>query len=198
MDLSTRALLDYDEAKIHLGLDADDDNHRELVITLVNQVSAAIEKRTGKKYRQSTYTDIIDGTGRAVCWTKRTPVTAVTTISFYDGEDWDDVTESPYTYTINFDGDSGKIYFDERGGTFPKGSMNIKLEYTAGYDGVSAVPYDVKMAAGILLLRYFTLHNQSLAGVKSQSIEGGSAAYDLDKWPDDVTDLLGIGKKICL
>jgi len=200
MELSGRALVDEAEVRTYLGIAEDNaaDSH-ELVVSLINQVSAAIESRTDRKFRKASYTETTNGTGRTIMWLKYTPVITTTlVVYFYDGEEWDDVSASPYSLTAEYDLETGQVWFDERGQTFPAGQKNIKFEYDAGYDGVANIPLDIKLATLKLIGMYRKQADGDLHGMKSQMMDGMTTSFALDEWPVDVTNLLGIRNKLCI
>ena len=200
MELTGRALVDDDEACTYLGISADDkaDSH-ELVVSLINQISAAIESRTDRNFRKASYTEIVNGTGRSIMWLKYTPVVTTTlVVYFYDGEEWDNVSESPYSLTPEYDLETGQVWFDERGQTFPVGTKNIKFVYDAGYDGVSNIPFNIKLATLKLIGMYRKQADGDLHGMKSQMMDGMTTSFALDEWPKDVMNLLGLRKKLCI
>ncbi len=200
MELSGRALVDDEEVQTYLGISKDDvaDSH-ELIVSLINQVSAAIESRTGRKYRKASYTEITNGTGRTVMWLEQKPVITTTlVVYFYDGTEWDDVSASPYSLTPEYDLETGQVWFDERGQRFPAGTKNIKFAYDAGYDGIANIPLDIKLAALKLIGMYRKQADGDLHGMKSQMMDGMTTSFALDEWPVDVMNLLGLRNKLCI
>lgn len=200
MALSDQALVSLEETRVYLRInDADAADTHDLVELLINTVSLAIENKTGKKFRKATITEIVDGNDKTKMWLRYKPVASVAvTVYFYDGEEWDDVSASPYTLTVEFDSATGEVWFDQRGQTFPEGNKNIKFVYDAGYDGEANIPFNIKLAALKLIGHYYKETRDSLHGTKSQMVDGMTTAYELTEWPDDVLQLLGIKNKLCI
>ena len=196
MQPSDRALVTEVEANRYLKIGSEQGDAHEMVVTLINMISDAIEDRTRKKYRQKDFTgtdaEIRDGNGRPQMWTYHKPVIGTPTVYFYDGENWDDVTVAPYSLTVLCKAETGEVYFDERHQGYPEGNNNIKIEYSTGYADVDSIPHRFKMACLKLMARYYAENQNDLHGLKSQAIEGQTNSFTFDEWPNDVNQLLGL------
>lgn len=135
--LRANALTTLEALKQFLGLAADDTSKDGVLIQLINQASASVERALGRKLRRTTYTERVKGTGNQYLLVENYPVTDVEYIK-QAGE-----TIDPGLYDFTTRGSAGVIYKDD-GWTYygypygltqepVTGSRNIEVRYTAGY-----------------------------------------------------------------
>lgn len=135
--LRTNALTTLEALKQMLGLDPDDTSSDDILVRLINQASASIERALGRKLRRSTYTQQLKGTGNQYLLVENYPIIEVEYIK-QAGEIID-----PGLYDITEQGRAGVIYKDDGwtyygypyglAGDAITGSRNIEVRYTAGY-----------------------------------------------------------------
>lgn len=135
--LRANALTTLDALKPLLGLTASDTSTDDILIQLINQASASIERALGRRLRRGTYTEKVKGTGNQYILLDNYPIINVEYIR-QAGELID-----PGLYDIAIQGRAGVIYKDD-GWTYygyphglagdpVTGSRNIEVRYTAGY-----------------------------------------------------------------
>lgn len=129
--LTTKALI-KDRLKI-TTTDFDDFFDR-----LILSVTARLEKMCNREFTLDTYTnELHDGSDlygslRTILITKNAPISTVTSIQYNAGTNsnpsWTTFDEDDY----DIDYDAGLIHF---GYALPRGKRNIRITYTAGWDG---------------------------------------------------------------
>lgn len=127
-------LVDYKEFLNITSSDTDD-----ILTTIAEASEKEIENYLKFDLESETKTEYYDGSGREVLVLDCFPVTSVTTVSYWDGSDWVDLTSSDYN-ALRIKNQSS-IFTD--GYTFTKGTMNYKIVYVAGY---STIPSDIQLA----------------------------------------------------
>lgn len=127
------------DVKTYLGItDASTDS---VLTALVSNASAMIESFCNRAFAQATYTDTLNGTGKAQMCLPNSPVTAVASLSV-DGMS---VPPSADTTLSGYVFDALSVYLRPGGYpcAFTKGIQNVTVTYTAGY---AVVPLDVAQA----------------------------------------------------
>ena len=120
-----------------LGLSDEDIGSDGILIQLINQASASVERALGRKLRRSSYVEKRKGTGSQYLLVEHYPIVSVAYIK-QAGEEID-----PSLYDIATQGNAGVICKDDgwpyygypQGltGDPVAGSRNIEVKYTAGY-----------------------------------------------------------------
>lgn len=133
----------------------------DTVIGLIGEAAEQrIEQYLNRTLKAAARTDeLLSGTGHTRLAPKHFPVTTITTLKIYDGLDvdgnevWDTWVQNTDYDRLNISPDGSTIVID--GATFPKGELNIKLSYTAGYADVTALPGDIYRAMFDLCYLYY-------------------------------------------
>lgn len=178
--LSTTALCSVQLVKdILKKSDSGDD---AIITTLINSVSVWVETYCDRLFSQATRTEYYDGDGLSELFVRQYPVTAITSIHNDPNSppDYDAayLEDSDY-YGIKTDTD-GLIYF--RNSSLYKGTENIKVIYTAGYDRGSAIgasddtlPEDLQLAVARHVARLWKEVGGPVLGHISKTSSGGGA-----------------------
>jgi hypothetical protein len=181
--LRENALTTLEALKQFLGLAADDTSADSVLIQLINQASASVERALGRKLRRTVYTEKVKGTGSQQLLVENYPVTDVEYIK-QAGEEID-----PGLYDFTTHGNAGVIYKDD-GWTYygyphgltnepVVGSRNIEVRYTAGYilpgdateEEPATLPADLEgLVQEMVQYAYGKLSTGGSAGLKSFSI----------------------------
>lgn len=125
----------------------------------IDAATAWIENYTGRVFEIADNpspveeVDELTGTGTSRIYTRQAPVTAVTSIHYWDGDSWEEMESTQYDFT--FDEGTNIVRFTD-GTTFHQASNNIgfrnwKITYEYGY--TASLPNDLKFAC-YLLTRY--------------------------------------------
>jgi hypothetical protein len=150
-----------------------------LLTRLVSGVSAWIQEWLGRTIASSSYTEKLNGNGKAVLAFLNYPVTAVASVTV-DGVSIPartSVAGSGYSFDSEF------LYLD--GYAFNSGRQNVVIQYTAGY---ASTPADLEQAAiELIALRY---KDRDRIGVSSKSIGPEHTTFFLKDFPDDVESVL--------
>lgn len=181
--LRANALTTLEALKQFLGVSDTDTSSDGVLIQLINQASASIERALGRKLRRTTYTERIKGTGNQYILVENYPVNAVEYIK-QAGEVID-----PGLYDFTTRGNAGVIYKDDGWGYagYPHGltgdsiaaSRNLEVRYEAGYtlpgDATQADPCDLPadlegLCQEMVQYAFGKLQTGGSAGLKSFSI----------------------------
>lgn len=208
--LRDNALTTLEALKQMLGLDADDTSNDEVLIQLINQASASVERALGRKLRRSTYTQHLKGTGNQYLLVENYPIIDVEYIK-QAGEYID-----PGLYDITEQGAAGVIYKDDGwtyygypyglAGDHITGSRNIVVRYTAGYvlpweateDDPATLPADLEGLVQEMVQYIFgKLQNGGTAGLKAFSISDVRWEWS-DETPSTWQDIINQYKRVWL
>lgn len=136
------------DVKTYLGIT---DTNTDAVLTdLVSKASAMVEAFCNRTFGQASYTETLNGNGRAQLCLKNTPITAVASVA---------INDAPVSAAVGATGtgyvfDKLSVYLRPGGYpcTFSKGVQNVTIAYTAGY---AAIPLDVAQACIELVAHKF-------------------------------------------
>ncbi len=106
--------------------------------------------------------EILNGNGTSRLYTRNSPVQAVTTLEYWDGDSWAEYDST--TYPHSFKAGSNCIYFTQ-GHKFVKGFQNIRATFEYGY--TTALPNDLKYAC-FLVAKHIVLEAER-QGIQNQT-----------------------------
>ncbi len=144
-----------------------------VITTLIANVSAWVEKFTGRKFDQTTITEYFDG-GDSEIFLSNFPVISITSVKNNAGTqqtpNWQSVSAEQYTGYFK----EGRI---KSNSFFPTGSRNIEVVYVSGY---VTIPDDLELLGKSLVANLF---NKRKAQGKSQERLGDA----LIAWNNELT-----------
>ena len=160
-DLTTLASL-----KAYLGIT--DSAKDALLQSLITGASAAVEALIGRPLLSASYTEKVDGNGKARMMFPHFPVTAVASVKVNGVA----VSAAPAN---NFT--SPGYRFDEtmlilQGSRFDAGFRNIELTYNAGY---ATIPADIQMAVNKIVGGKY--RERDWLGYQSKSLAGETVSF---------------------
>jgi hypothetical protein len=163
------ALCKLEDLKLYMDIKTEDGevDDADLLIGLINQITAAMENYCGLKHFQSTvYTEYFDGGGVNELYPDHYPITSVSGIFDDDSWTWDSDTEISGTdYRIV---DHNRILLKSYN-IFGDWAQNVKVVYTAGF---ASIPEDLKLACAKEVARLFRTRNDK--GVESRSVQNNN------------------------
>lgn len=192
--LAPNALTTLDTMKTMLGIPPEDeDAQRDAVITnLINQISAWVERMTGRNLGKQTYKQEYVASGAQELVLLQWPIVSVDYVKDKDTGDTIPATE----YDYNTTGDIGVLYKDNgwplrgyRGGlaydiTAPMRCLEVL--YTAGYvlpkdateDDPCTLPYDLQGIVWGAVMQEFAIMQNGAQGLSAFSISDVSWTFD--------------------
>jgi hypothetical protein len=173
------SLLELSEYKNSLNLSPGTTKPTAL-IAFQNEAEAKVLDRLKRDLISQTYVEYFDGNGSKSIIPKQYPITAITKIEVYEGLDgnnadvWETWTKGD-EYQRALIEDEVQITLD--GAIFPKGTLNIRITYVAGY---ATIPYWAKKACKELFKLYYdrSVYGSNSLGVKSKSSTTGGNVTD--------------------
>ncbi len=169
--LSDNAIIDVDYYKNYAGIDVSDDFNDNELNQFINQASVLMESEAGRKFRSNDATEIFDGNDTVEYIVKQKRITTLTTLSYWDGDSWEDITSPDYVYdTVE---STGKIYFTD-GNTFWQGVNNWKAVYTYGWS-LATMPEELKLCCCDVVQWLYFLRKKS--NISSESLGDKSVTY---------------------
>ncbi len=176
MTLNTDALISLDEGKIHLGIPASNSNFDSRIETIINTSSAVISRYTKRNLVTTSYQEVFDGRGSNKLIMHQWPILSIEGLFIDDSSQFSNETAvSANQYQVE-----KFIMVVFLNATFPVGTRNVKVTYTAGY-GTSQegnLPADLRWACAELLSFFYTMNSNHRSGVISQNKQGESVSYE--------------------
>jgi len=169
-------------------LNITDNSKDDLLQSCINASVAEIEDYCHRKLSSASYTDYINGNDKSEIYLRNYPITAVTSVSYFDGYDtYDNLfigSDTPANSIIIIaQTNSLKLI---KGYYFYNGCKNFKIIYTAGYTTETA-PEDLKsVLLELASLKYFNspLSGQARLGKSSDNVNSATGESTSFKDPD--------------
>jgi len=182
MSLKSYALTTVARVKTYADISTSDDD--TLLESIVNAVTEYIESYTGKRFKQTAYSNQeMDSDGSEFLFLEHYPVSTTASFTLQEREsgenedDWSTVDSNDYF----IDYDTGVITVAN--GKFIKGTKKYRSSYTAGYDFDNATTYlsdttagDIELAAWELSKSTYNSRRGS-SNVESESIGSYSVKF---------------------
>jgi hypothetical protein len=156
--LESYALVTLDDVKAVLNIPFATATYDNVLILLINDATAWIEKYCTRRFKQTIYTnETHSGSGEKGLWILNPPIISVSAVSI------DDEAQAESTGYTDTDGyviepilqgckTLGMLY---RQDSWDKGEQNIKVTYTGGY---ATIPYDVRRAAALTIKEWYDIY----------------------------------------
>jgi hypothetical protein len=100
---------------------------------ITNAATQAIERMLARKIISRSHVGIFDGNGYATFLLPQYPITAVASVYLGRNALGDGIAEDSTYYEWNEDEPEEGMLYLTTGASFPKGSRNVKITWTAGY-----------------------------------------------------------------
>ena len=176
-----------------------DDAKLELLISSVSQLVKTYCNNTFVDHYSSAKTELFNiEYGESFVQLTESPILAITSV-----KERDDATSSYTTLTNNedyyVDSKTDSIYRLSSGGVekrFKNGKGAVQVVYTAGYDGASNLPGDLKLAVIDLITYYHKDEHkarQTIAGASIQN-QGSTSQRNNVAFPDHIKRVLDLYK----
>lgn len=180
------ALSTLDEVKKYKGFTSS--NADEVLTMLIDAASALVEEYLGYSPLQASHNEWFNGKNNAVLLLPNRPVTAIASLTI-------GTRVVPLSTAFNNPGYS----FDEigvylRSYVFARGLLNINIQYTAGYNGVAALPAAIKTAVAELVWTKYA--SREWLGYRSKSLAGETTTYDSSDMSKTVMGYLNLYRKV--
>lgn len=182
------ALTTVADVKESLGLASSDSSKNNLITRKINQATEMIEKYTGRRFKQTTYTnEEYDATGIDQLVLRQRPVIGTPTLQTRDttlnDDDWDDV-EANLSFV-----NAGAGVLDLNFGATAGRWNRYRVSYVAGYE---TIPADIAEAAATLAA-FLVMNGTSGTNVKRKK-EGQREIefYDSGSTGQSLFEQLGI------
>ncbi|MEI7443268.1 MAG: head-tail connector protein [Burkholderiales bacterium] len=156
-----------------------------LLTSLIQAASNAMETVMNRTVAAASYTDLVDGNGKAGMMLSNWPVISVTSVTI----DGTSVPASTGYGASGYAQDENVVFLRNR--VFTKGARNVSIVYQAGW---ATVPDDLKQACvETVALKY---RQKEYAGYRSKSLAGETVSFDKGDFPDSVERILNNYKKV--
>lgn len=171
------ALVATADAAEYLGSTNSTDNWGK-INDLINAAAYRFNAETGRLLKSRSHTEYYDGNGESYLYLNNWPLSSTTiTITINANRSFSDTDDVVTSTDVMLSTDYGLVRLD--GHTFTSGEKNVKIEYSAGYS--TATAHDLVLATKEMVqLMYNRMTKKDLIGVRSESFEGGSRAYETD------------------
>ncbi len=175
--------------KSYLGIASNDTTKDTDLTDLQSSVEARVKEYLLRDIESTTYTDeLYNGSGWGGLVLRQYPVTAVSSISVYEGigagnvETWTTLVEHTHYDRKIIPSESYSVLLENY--IFTKGIQNYKITYTAGY---STIPSDIQLACKELMKIVYAnspISGNNRLGFLSVSSNAGGGSQSLSIDPD--------------
>jgi len=181
------ALVTLELVKQHLEVPSTNVSQDAKLSLLIDVGSEHVELFCQRTFAEATYTRQYDGTSQSELVIDEFPVSSITSLHIDNGRDFDttalvDVGDyeliSPNTLRLH-------------SSRFPRGSLNVKVVYTAGY---ATIPSAVQYATLLIIEQLFRQNQDRRVGRNSVSKNGETVSY-VHGWPEESKKLLAPYKR---
>lgn len=181
MSLPSYALVSIEEAAEYTKATPEEQPFLERYVAAA---SSWFEKFTARRLKSQTITEeLYDGDGTHFLTPIDWPVNSVTTVEYatniapwtWATGDTTNLVIHPRTY---------QLYWPDY--TFPKGTLNIRLTYVAGY---TTVPENLKQACLELTLDKWRMSDRQTQGVQTVNLEGQTLSLVIEAVPRSVLEV---------
>ena len=195
MNLNSNSFVTLEEYRIFADI-PDTDVGRTAVsgsTVFLNAAADFIENQTSRTfYSGSLAEEEFDGRGynqiydfvHNQYYTKQAPITSTPVIYCYSNSSWTIITA-----TIGYNAVNGIVYLRGGNSYFENGHNNYRVDYYYGYDGSSAIPYDLKVAQ-MIYAKHLQMNAVNLGVSQTGGNDAKSKTYSLNKIPLFVTQTI--------
>ena len=185
MTIVAYSLVTLEDVKSFLGITLT--THDTVLTMLINMVTDHIEKRCGRRFTDTTYTqEEYDGTAVRTLAVKYFPITSTETFKLEvnnasdNSDDWEEI-------------DTDEYWVDEATGIitkttpFAKRTKNYRVTYSAGYD---SIPYDLQLLAMTFISEIF--NKRKTGGVLEESLGDRTVKFQVGSIIDNSDEFKNI------
>lgn len=184
MSLNANALVTLAQGKSHLDIKVADTTQDTRVELFINAVSDYIEHVTLRRLKTQSYTHRFTADGTPYLLLREYPVTAVASV--YDDATWVFAGPSLVAAT-DYDIFKDAMLIRKSPSLWDASkSMALRVAYTAGF---TVVPWDLQLAALVLLEIAFDSRDQRTTRLQSRSKLGDTVSF-VDKVPEHISAMI--------
>lgn len=180
MPLSSNALTTLEAVKAYLKLNAAPLSAEEITLLeeLINACSTAIENYCGRKFKEQTFDEEYDGTGKNYLLLEQFPVKSISSIAI------NDVILDPSEYKVKKR--NGMLL--RKNSVWPIGDINISVSYVAG---LAEIPAPLELACKHFVMSFY---KADIASFSTTFAEG--FIFRPEALPSQVKSLVSPYKKV--
>jgi hypothetical protein len=178
------SLASRDALKRYLGIDAADATQDALLDQLLAYASERIESHCRRRFASEEVTEYHDGPGTNELILLRRPVSGTPEVYVDSDREFPDSSEVPASELAVYP-ETGLLV--RVASPFPRGVLNVKVVYTAGYE---TVPDDLEAACVKLAAAWYAHARSGADGVRKETLGDYAAEYSDREPPADVASLV--------
>ena len=182
MALNANALTTVATCKTQLDIQSSDTSQDALLERFINSASEQVERYCGRKFALRSFVEVRDGTRSNEMLLENWPVVSVTSVHV----DTSRAFGAESLLLASEYGVQAPNILRRHDAFWPRGSMVVRVEYTAGY---ATIPADLEDACVMLVEHRYRMKNDRRLGRTSSGKQGESISYT-ETWPQEVLDLL--------
>lgn len=152
---------------------------------LIKRESDGILSWLNRSFDSVAYDEYYDGTGGSTLVMSNYPITAVESVTI-NNYSVPELTQGAWAGYVN-----DKTRITLRGFVFTRGTMNVRVQYTAG---MGEVPNAVEQAC--IELVALTFRERDRVGLTSKGLAGEQTNFLTKAWPESVTQILNQYRKV--
>jgi hypothetical protein len=176
------ALVTLQLVKEHLEIPLANTSQDTRLNLLIGVVSEHVEDYCQRTFAETTYSKQYDGTSQSDLVLDEYPVTSVTSLYIDNGRDFDSSALVDADEYELIEPNALRLHH----GRFPRGSLNVKVDYVAGY---ATIPNAIQYATLLIIEQLFRSNEDRRVGRNSVSKNGETVSY-IHGWPEEAINLL--------
>lgn len=188
VNLHAYALMNAADAAKYLKIAAPTGDELTMLHRMINAATDQVEQFCHRPFVSRSFNETYDGNGQQKLPLNYFPIVSVTTLDYLNDADGA-VLFAYASGDFRIDSQHGFLYHFV-GNVFYKGERNWRVVYTPGWNGLTAVPNDVVLAALMLMARKWRDYDKGREDIESVTFEGQTTVLNKDGIPPKVKSLL--------
>lgn len=183
MAVDDNSIITFDMYCRHAGLDKDNANlPRDQIEFAIDAVSDYLRQWLHRKVILATITEIFYGTNESVYWPRNGHVVSVTSIEYWNGTGWTEMTSTQYPRETDGASPDWDTFVRFKEGDKMSMNQRYRIIYTSGWARAS-VPFALQSVTAILVQRYMK-NAEGREGMSSEAAGAASSVLTLDQMFD--------------
>lgn len=178
---TTIALTSLEKARQQCHIEDTDTSQDDILTRFINEASMRIETLTSRILKSRSITEYHDGRNNNRLITRQFPISVVSELWIDNSSEFTDSEDQLASTDYHIDEENvGIVLASSCSSSFRKGTRNIKIVYTGGYD---TIPVDLEGACLWMVEYLYDMRSDERIGTQSKSKNSESVVFHTDVPP---------------